>query len=136
MYCVKCRKHTDTINAKEFTAKNGRQMQRGIHSVCGKVKTRFIKSGTGHFNTIVSKLTSEPHLPGHNFTGTKLHKRLNSDGAPKDWSKPINRVDEAAYHHYLCYAKHGDTKTRFSRFATSRCYRIYREYIIQACERN
>jgi len=24
----------------------------------------------------------------------------------------INRVDEVAYHHDLCYAKHGDTKTR------------------------
>ena len=54
------------------------------------------------------------HLPGHNFTGpgTKLYKRLNSDGTPKEWSKPINRVDNAAYHHDLCYSKHDDTKTR------------------------
>ena len=54
------------------------------------------------------------HLPGHNFTGpgTKLYKRLNPDGTPKEWSLPINRVDNAAYHHYLCYSKHDDTKTR------------------------
>ena len=54
------------------------------------------------------------HLPGHNFTGpgTKLHKRLNSDGTPKEWSIPINRVDYAAYHHDLCYSKYDDTKTR------------------------
>ena len=25
---------------------------------------------------------------------------------------PINRVDNAAYHHDLCYSKHNDTKTR------------------------
>ena len=25
---------------------------------------------------------------------------------------PINRVDNAAYHHDLCYAKHDDAKTR------------------------
>ena len=25
---------------------------------------------------------------------------------------PINRVDNAAYHHDLCYSKHDDTKTR------------------------
>ena len=54
------------------------------------------------------------HLPGHNFTdpGTKLYKRLNSDGTPKEWSIPINRVDSAAYHHDLCYSKHDDTNTR------------------------
>ena len=54
------------------------------------------------------------HLPAYNFTGpgTKLDKRLNSDGTPKEWSIPINRVDNAAYHHDLCYSKHDDTKTR------------------------
>ena len=54
------------------------------------------------------------HQPGHNFTGpgTKLNKRLNPDGTPKEWSVPINRVDNAAYHHDLCYSKHDDTKTR------------------------
>ena len=55
------------------------------------------------------------HLPGHNFTGpgTKLNKRLNPDGTPKEWSLPINRVDNAAYHHDLCYSKHDDRKTRY-----------------------
>ena len=54
------------------------------------------------------------HMPGHNFTGsgTKLNKRLNEDMTPKAWSKPINRVDKAAYHHDICYVKNKDTKTR------------------------
>ena len=54
------------------------------------------------------------HLPGHNFTcpATKLYKRLNADGTPKEWRTSINRVDNAAYHHDLCYSKHDDTKTR------------------------
>ena len=54
------------------------------------------------------------HLPGHNFTGprTKLYKRLNSDGTPKEWSIPINRVHNAAYHHDLCHSKRSDTKNR------------------------
>ena len=34
------------------------------------------------------------------------------DGTPKEWSIPLNRVDNAAYHHDLCYSKHDDTKTR------------------------
>ena len=52
------------------------------------------------------------HLPGHNFTGPGTLRRLNSDGMPKEWSIPINRVDNVAYHHVLCYSKHDDTKTR------------------------
>ena len=48
-------------------------------------------------------------LPG---PGTRLDRRLNQDGTPKDWSNPINRVDTAAYHHDLCYAKNQDRKTR------------------------
>ena len=45
------------------------------------------------------------HLPGHNFTGpgTKLKKRLNPDLTPKKWSKPVNPVDKAAYHHDVRY---------------------------------
>ena len=77
-----------------------------------KTKTQFVKSGSGLFNKAVSNLPFELHLPGHNFTGpgAKLDRRLNPDGTPIDWSKPINRVDEAAYH--LCYAKNPDTRTR------------------------
>jgi len=54
------------------------------------------------------------HLPGHNFTGpeTNLDKRLNPDGTPEPWSKPVNRVDDAAYRHDLAYARHSDTAER------------------------
>ena len=64
--------------------------------------------------TFVNNLPFDMHLPGHNFTGpgTKLYKRLNPNWTPKKWSIPINRVDNAAYHHDLCYSKHNDTKTR------------------------
>ena len=87
-----------------------------VNASHAKIKTKFIKSnatGGSFLNPLVNKLPFEMHLPGHNFTGpgTKLDKRLNPDGTPKEWSKPINRVDNAAYHHYLCYSKHDDTKT-------------------------
>ena len=54
------------------------------------------------------------HLPGHKITGpgTKLKKRLNTDLTPKKWSKPVNRVDKAAYHHDICYFKNDDTTSR------------------------
>ena len=85
-------------------------------SHAGKTNTQFIKrdaTGGSFLNTLVNKLPFEMHLPGHNFRGpgTKLYKRLNPDGTPKKWSIPINRVDNAAYHHDLCYSKHDNTNT-------------------------
>ena len=114
MYCVKCKRHTETENVQLFTAKNGRLMQRGVCVVCGKVKTQFVKAGTGLFNRAVNSLPFELHLARHNFAGpgTMLDRRLNPDLTPKEWSKPINKVDTAAYHHDLCYAQHPDRETR------------------------
>ena len=31
---------------------------------------------------------------------------------PNEWSIPINKVDNAAYHHDLCCSKHDDTQAR------------------------
>ena len=92
-------------------------MRRGQCITCGKTKTQFVKkeaAGGSFLNSLVNKLSFEIHLLGHNFTGpgTKLNERLNPDGTLKEWSIPINRVDNAAYHHDLCYSKHDDTKTR------------------------
>ena len=90
----------------------------GICAVCGTRKSQFLRGseGAGLINKMINRLPMEMHLPGHNFTGpgTQLHKRLNADGTPKAWSKPINRVDQAAYRHDLCYAKHKDTAARNS----------------------
>ena len=115
MYCLKCRCVTETKNIATATSKNGKLMRRGQGVTCGKTKTQFIKrdaTGGSFLNSLVNKLPFEMNLAGHNFTGsgTKLNKRLNPDGMPKEWSIPINRV--RAYHHDLRYSKHDDTKTR------------------------
>ena len=99
MYCLKCGRITETENIATATSKNGRLMRHGQCVTCGKTKTQFIKrdaTGGSFLNTLVNKLPFEMHLPGHNFTGprTKLYKRLNPDGTPKEWSIPINRVDK------------------------------------------
>lgn len=75
------------------------------------------KNGKGVVNRMISALPVEMHLPNHQFTGpgTQLLQgktRLNPDLTFKEWSKPINRVDEAAYRHDVCYLKNKDTKTR------------------------
>ena len=117
MYCLKCRRVTETENITTITSKNDRLMRRGQCVTCGNIKCQFVRKDVAsgsRLNSLVNKLPFEMHLPCHNFTdpGTKLNKRLNPDGTPKEWSMPINRVDNAAYHHDLCYSKHDDTKTR------------------------
>ena len=114
IYCVKCRRFTEMRDTKQITSKNNCQMLQGICVVCGRKKSKFISaSGKGFINDKINSPPFEMHMPGHNFTGpgTKLNKRLNEDMIPKAWSKPINRVDRAAYHHDICYVKHKDTKT-------------------------
>ena len=116
MYCVKCKKRNDRTNEQITTTKNKRHMKRGVCAICGTTTTQFIKSPKGGslLNKVINNLPVEMHLPGHNFTGpgSKLNKRLNPDLTPKKWSKPINRVDKAAYNHDICYLKNDDTTTR------------------------
>ena len=125
MYCVRCKKNTKTTSDLQIvTTSNNRQMKRGSCAICGTTKMQFIKAkakpgkavakGGSILNKMINNLPVEMHLLGHNFTGpgTKLNKRLNADLTPKEWSKPINRIDKAAYHHDICYLKNNDTATR------------------------
>ena len=85
--------------------KNNKNMLQGKCTVCGISKSQF--QGKGVINKMINNLPIEMHLPGYNFAGpgTNLKKRLNPDLTPKEWSKPINRVDEAAINHDICYLK-------------------------------
>ena len=119
MYCLKCKKKTQTTNQREEITKNGRRILNGNCAICNTKKNVFIsggnmKKGGSILNKMINSLPVEMHLFGHNFTGpgTKLNKRLNPDLTPKEWSKPINRIDKSAYHHDICYLKNTDTKTR------------------------
>ena len=83
MYCLKCRRVTETENITTAMSKTCRLMRRGQCITCGKTKTQFVKKGAAgisFLNTLVNNLPFETHLPGHNFTGqgTKLYRRLNS----------------------------------------------------------
>jgi len=125
-YCVKCRKMTKTVKMRHVTTARGGSMLKGKCSKCGSNKTKFVrKQKGGDFTSSLNaktariklpwtKFRGEMHLLGHNFTGlgTRLDRRLNSDSTPKPWSKPINRVDGAAYRHDLAYARHSDVVQR------------------------
>jgi hypothetical protein len=53
-----------------------------------------------------AKHLGEKHLPGMQSAGpgTRLEPRLDPDSTLKPDSQPIDRVDEAAYHHDIAYA--------------------------------
>lgn len=126
LYCVKCKSKTETVDEQRVVSKNNRPMLRGKCAVCGTTKTQFVK-GTGGGDLVSSlasitnniklpwaKYPGEMHLPGMNFAGpgTRLDLRLNPNGTPKDSSRPVDRVDEAAYRHDMAYSAFPDTKMR------------------------
>lgn len=43
LYCVKCKKKTDTMNTQISTAKNNKKMIKGKCKICGKNKSSFTK---------------------------------------------------------------------------------------------
>ena len=93
MYCLMCRRITETENIATATSTNVRLIRRDQYVTCAKTKTQFVKSGAagGSFlDTFVNNISFEMHLPGQNFTGpgTKLYKRLNLDGTLNEWSIP------------------------------------------------
>ena len=73
-----------------------------------------INKFTGNIRLPFQRFKGELHVPGMNFAGpgTRLDLRLNDDLTPKEWSKPVDRVDLAAYHHDLAYNEYSDTPNR------------------------
>lgn len=134
IYCLKCKEFTDTDNKLNTKLGNGRPVLKGTCAKCGTKKARFLKRQYGVDETnpcggdLVSsigqvtkdiklpwaKFPGELHIPGMNFAGpgTNVDKRLNPSGSYKEWSKPVDRVDNAAYIHDLAYTQFKDTPTR------------------------
>jgi hypothetical protein len=113
IYCLKCKSKTSTLDLIESITKNNKPILKGKCEICGSKKNRFIsKSTTGGdiVSSVISKIPIEFHLrtlkgKKYSFCGpnTKLEERLNPDDTPKEWSKPINKVDEVCLKHDLAY---------------------------------
>ena len=113
IYCLKCKSHTPNVNEEELLTKNNRRIIKAKCSVCGKNKSKFLKSsksGGDIVSSVISKIPVELHLrtligKKYSFCGpnTNLTERLNPDDTPKEWSKPINKIDEVCLRHDLAY---------------------------------
>ena len=90
MYCVKCKRNTDTLNLHHAVSKNNRNMLKGTCSVCGTTKNQFTAATTGgDFTNTINRFTSkiklpwvkfpgEMHIPGMNFAGPGTNLDKNS----------------------------------------------------------
>ena len=127
-FCLHCKKNTGNKNIHIVT-KKGHTRMKSICTICGHKKSTFVssndkQSGKGVVDKFIEKLPVELHLLGTDENtgkirkssfigpGTKLSKRLDANNNPKDFSKPINDLDRAAYAHDLCYRDHTDAPTR------------------------
>jgi transposase InsO family protein len=134
MYCVKCKKKTETLNATTITTETNKNMTKGLCSACGKNKTSFAPSnksssgaasGSGFsLNSFVNNLPIEFHqfaekgedVPGGSFNdqqkysfcgpGTRYEQRV------REGYKGINELDGMCRLHDKFYNENIDTKTR------------------------
>lgn len=61
---------------------------------------------------------------------TKLNKRLDPrTKQPKDWSKPVNRLDQGAYYHDLAYSYKGKNQKQVRNKADKRLEMVANEVI-------
>ena len=116
-----------TNDLQQVITKNDWYMVRGKCATCGAIKTQFIKklktdgdlassfsAATSDMKLPWAKYPDEMHLPGMNFAGpgASMNERLISTRTYKDWSKPVDRIDNEAHHHDLAYQHFPDTATR------------------------
>ena len=133
MYCMKCKKKTESTQVHEKLTSNNRKILSALCQVCESKKSQFIpkvdrnKIGQGLFNNLLSKVENtvgEMHLPtsqgeyipGGSFNnqnnysycgpGTKYVQR-NQEGY-----QGINEVDRMCKLHDEFYTRNTDTTSR------------------------
>ncbi len=77
-----------------------------IVNIGGKLDIQKITSNIANKLRLTSTgIVPEMHIPGHMFAGpgSRLDLRLNPDKTPKEWSQPINKIDEFCMYHDIDY---------------------------------
>jgi len=125
--CVRCKRKTESTNVRSIVSRNKRLRLQENCLVCKNTKSQFVRKHQkgGNFSSMLNSVTSKKKLPWTRFKGemhlscmhfagpgTNLNKRLMPNGEYHNWSEPVDRVDEAAYHHDLAYQQFSDTPNR------------------------
>ena len=118
IFCVKCKRKTDTTNVVTVKTRNNRSMLMGICSICKNKKCSFlakVEGGNLDIHGLIGKLPRPKKgwtLPNHKYTGpwNPLHEQLDSTDHPLPGQEPYNQVDAIAMKHDICYRDHEDDK--------------------------
>ena len=131
IYCLKCKQKTETTDYLEMKSSNGRNMIKGICSICGTKKSVFVSSKYREFvgkgfdlNNLINNLPIEFHqyaekgeyVPGGSFNdqqkysfcglGTRFEQRI------REGYKGINELDRMCKLHDQFYNENKETKDR------------------------
>jgi hypothetical protein len=129
MYCLKCKRKTDSANITQTVTKNKRMLTKATCTVCNSKKSCFSKQqnsieGKGFLNGIIEKLPIELHLPAKmgeyvtNGSFNNLQKYsycgpgTRYDQRTRERYKGINELDSMCKLHDQFYNENSDTKSR------------------------
>ena len=126
MYCLKCKRKTDSANIAETVTKNKRILLKATCTVCNSKKSCFSKDtkGNGFLNDIIEKLPIELHLPSkmgeyvNNGSFNNLQKYsycgpgTRYEQRSREGYKGINELDSMCKLHDQFYNENWDTKSR------------------------
>ena len=131
IYCFKCEQKTETLAGVELKSSNGRNMTKGICSICGTKKSVFVSSTASKhqrkgfdLNNLINNLPIEVHqyaergeyVPGGSFNdqqkysfcgpGTRYEQRI------REGYKGINELDKMCKLHDQFYNENKETNDR------------------------
>src|SRR5688572_11287119 len=140
MYCLRCKRHTETLNETTTVLKNGRPAKRGTCAVCGIQKFQFLSSqgsrskrskrvrGGSLLNSALNALPMpEMHMslppgaasednPGGSFQNTGKYSYCGPftklDKRLTQHYRGVNKLDRACLDHDVAYAVYKDTAGR------------------------
>ena len=114
-YCLVCKKKTKAKNIRIEKAKNGKFVEKSTCVVCGKNKSKFIKSQSGgalDIHKAILKVVPKKGfvMPGHRYTGpgNPLEKQLkwdpNTGKILEIYEKPTGKTDAVSMQHDVDYS--------------------------------
>ena len=78
IYCLKCKQKTETLDGVELKSSNGRNMIKGICSVCGTKKSVFVSSTASTAAPQASTSTALTPTEKHQGKGFDLNNLINN----------------------------------------------------------
>src|SRR6478609_9295202 len=126
MYCVKCKKKTESVNVEEVISKNNRRMLKSICSLCRSKKSQFVKqiSGEGIGDSIIKAIgkigelhlpaTKGEYVPNGSFNNLQKYSYCGPgtiyDQRNKEGYQGINELDSMCKLHDQFYNENYDTE--------------------------